>query len=329
MTPQNSQSVLFKGFYGFEDPSGVLVASKIPPVGSSDLYSGTKIIVKPNQSAILMYKGQMGETLSEGLHSVSTENFPLLTRLANWQFGFVSPLQAEIWFFSHSVFTGRRWGTTHPVLFDFPEHSAVPIRAYGICNVVVRDPKKFFLKLVGNRINYDISELDNLIQAQIVEFFPQTLTVVPNLESLNKSQAIVSKELCSLVNKSLESYGIELLSLQVMAMIPAQEVIQALGDKVAMNIIGNKQDYLLYKAANSLVSSGPGKETGSSDSMQLMMGLMLGKSILDHREREEVFLAANHDPHNSLPGKTFTCSQCQTVIKTDDKFCSNCGAKLR
>ena len=329
MSPQNSQSILFKGIYEFEDPSGVLVAAKVPPVGTADLYSGTKIIVKANQSVLFIYKGQITEALTEGTHSVKTENFPIITRLANWQFGFESPLKAEIWFFSNAVFAGRRWGTTQPVIYDFPGYPAVPIRAYGIYNIIVRDSKKVFMTLVGNRANYDISELDNLIQAQITELFPKTLSVVPNLESLNKSQAEVSKGLFTLVNKALEQYGVELLSLQVIAMVPAQEVIQALGDKVAMNIIGDKREYLLYKAANSLLETQSSGGKGSSDTMQLMMGLMLGQSILDHREKERPLLSSDSDSRDALPDRSQICPECNAMVGIKNKFCSSCGAKLQ
>ena len=329
MSPKYQQSILFKGIYEFEDPSGVLVAAKVPPVGTADLYSGTKIIVKANQSALFIYKGQITEALSEGMHSIKTENFPILTRLANWQFGFESTLQAEIWFFSNAVFAGRRWGTTQPIIYDFPEYPAVPIRAYGIYNIVVRDSKKVFMTLVGNRASYDVSELDNLIQAQITELFPKTLSVVPNLESLNKSQAAVSKELFTVVNKAIEQYGMELLSLQVIAMVPAQEVIQALGDKVAMNIIGDKREYLLYKAANSLLETHPAGDKGASDTMQLMMGLMLGQSLLDHRERERPFISVANASKDALPDKSQACPKCNAMVGANDKFCSSCGAKLQ
>lgn len=329
MSPKYQQSALFKGIYEFEDPSGVLVAAKVPPIGTVDLYSGTKIVVKANQSALFIYKGQIAEALSEGTHSIKTENFPILTRLANWQFGFESPLRAEIWFFSNAVFSGRRWGTTQPIIYDFPEYPAVPIRAYGIYNIIVRDSRKVFMTLVGNRSSYDVSELDNLIQAQITELFPKTLSVVPNLESLNKSQATVSKELFTVVNKAIEQYGMELLSLQVIAMVPAQEVIQALGDKVAMNIIGDKREYLIYKAANSLMATHPSGEKSSSDSMQLMMGLMLGQSILDHREKERTFITSDSVSRDALPDKSQTCPKCNTMIGANDKFCSSCGAKLQ
>ena len=329
MSPRQEQSLLFKGIYEFEDPSGILVAAKVPPTGTADLYSGTTIIVKANQCALFVYKGKITEVLLEGAHAVKTENFPVLTRLANWKFGFESPLRCEIWFFSSTVFAGRRWGTTQPIIYDFPDYRAVPIRAYGIYNIVVRDPQNFFMTLIGNRTSYDIAELENLVQAQITELLPKAMSVIPNLESLNKSQSDVSKELLASVNKAIEIYGLEIISLQVISLVPSQEILQALDAKVAMNVVGNKRDYLLYKAANSLLATHPSGEKGSSDSMQLMMGLMLGQSLLDHRERERPYLVADGGARDALPDKTKICPKCDVAVGTDDKFCSSCGANLK
>ena len=323
---RQKQSVLFKGIFEFEDPSGVLVAAKIPASGAADLYSGTAIVVKANQCALFVYKGQIAEVLLEGTHLVKTENFPVLTRLANWQFGFESPLRCEIWFFSSTVYANRRWGTAQPVIYDFPDYQAVPIRAYGIFNIVVRDQRKVFMTLIGNRTSYDVAELEGFVQAKVTELLPKALSVIPNLQELNKSQAAVSEKLLALVNDALEQFGVALLSVQVISLVPSQEVLQALDAKAAMNIIGSKQEYLLYKAANSLSETNPGKE---SSSMQLMMGMMLGKSLLglDFREREKALLSSRELP-KAIPIKTPTCSKCQAAVGDGDQFCASCGTKL-
>ena len=80
------QSGVFKGVYEFEDPSGGLLAAKIPYAGSADLYNGTVVIVRPNQRAMLVYKGKRGDILKPGSHIIKTENVPILTELANWKF---------------------------------------------------------------------------------------------------------------------------------------------------------------------------------------------------------------------------------------------------
>ena len=75
---QKQQGSVFKGIYEFEDPSGILLAAKSPITGSADLYSGTTIIVKPNQMALFIYKGQITEVLTGGEPSNKDREFPLV-----------------------------------------------------------------------------------------------------------------------------------------------------------------------------------------------------------------------------------------------------------
>ncbi len=329
---QNDQGTIFKGIYEFEDSSGSLVAAKLPVTGTADLYSGTIIIVKPNQVALFIYQGQIAEILPPGNHQVKTGNFPILTRLANWQFDFESPLRCEIWFFSTSVFIGRRWGTPDPMICGFSGMPSVPVRGHGIYNVVLKDPKKFYLNLMGAKTSfYDISEVEDLVQSQIAQFLPKSLSEVPDLASLNKSQGEISKELVPQVNQGLEPYGLALESLQIISLVPSQEVLEALDAKVALNTIGNQREYLLYKAANSLDAHGiggnGGKETISGDSMQLMMGLMLGQSFmgLDFRQKEK-----NMGPAGEETAERWkACPKCTTPVKLGDKFCSTCGGEIK
>ena len=331
---KHHQKYVFRGIYEFEDPGGCLLAARIPHIGSADLYSGTAVIVRPNQCALFLYKGQITDVLMEGTHIIKTGNLPILTRLTNWRFGFKSPLRCEIWFFSNQAYTARRWGTIKPVLHDFPDTRSIPIRAYGNYNIVVQDPKKFYMTLIGSRTSYDISELEEFVQGQIVELFPEALTVVKSIENLNKFQDEVSKKLQIIVNRILTKYGLKIIDLQVLSILPSEEIIKALDAKAAMNIIGNKQEYLLYQAANSLneLQSGAGAGTNqSNDPMQMMLGLMLGKSLIssDFREKEREAapkMIGNEGRTKESYGSRF-CSNCGSKIRSNDKFCSSCGEK--
>ena len=322
------QSSVFRGIYEFEDPGGCLLATRIPHVGSADLYSGTAIIVRPNQCALFIYKGKIADILLEGTHIIKTGNVPILTRLAHWRFGFKSPLRCEIWFFSSQVYTSRRWGTIKPVLHNFSNVNSVPIRAYGNYNIILRDPKKFYMNLVGSRTSYDISELEEFVQGQIVELFPEALQVVKNIKNLNMSQNKVSKKLQMIVNKILIKYGIQIVELQVLSLLPSEEIIKALDAKTAMSIIGNKQEYLLYQAAHSLkeLQSGTGSSQ-TNDPMQMMLGLMLGKSIIsaDFKEKEKKIAPKLVSDKASIKRKF--CRNCGSKIKKSDKFCPSCGEK--
>jgi membrane protease subunit (stomatin/prohibitin family) len=84
-----------------------------------------------------------------------------------------------------------------------------------------------------------------------------------------------------------------------------------------MNLIGDKKEYLLYKAANSL----EGWEGSGSDPMQMMMGLMLGKGLfnMDYHEKERRALE---------PANREICPACSRPTETDHRFCPNCGKEV-
>ena len=317
MSAARQQQGFFRGVYEFEDPSGGLLAAKVPAVGSADLYDGTAIIVRPHQCALFIYEGQLTDVFFAGSHRVQTENLPVLTRLANWKFGFQSPLRAELVFVSGHVLTGRRWGTPQPVIVSVQGLGSAPIRAFGHFNLAITDPKAFYLKLMGSRISFSVTDLDDFIQGQIVEMLPRAIGELESFEQLNAGKSDLSRKLEILFNREMKQYGLSLQKLQILSALPSKEVIEALDAKMAIQMIGSQKEYLLYKAANSLLN-----ERGSSgnDPMQMMMGLMLGKGLMgaDYHQKEQPLRILNHQ----------ACPSCQAPIEAQAKFCSQCGAKI-
>ncbi len=314
-----TQSKFFKGIYQFEDPSGGLVAAKVPAAGSVDLYNGTALIVRPAQWALFIYQGQLTDIFGGGTHQIKTENVPILTRLANWRFGFESPLQCELIFISNHTFTARRWGTPQPVMANFKDYGAVPIRSFGNFNVSIFNPKTFFNKIMGSRSTYSIMEIEEFIQGQIIELLPESLQKVKKLDELCAAYNALSKDLEINLNKEIEEFGLLVNKIQVLSALPSKEVLDAMEAKTAIQIIGSQKEYLLYKAA---VSLGQANDGTGNDPLQMMMGLMLGKGLmgLDSKEKEKMETPA-------LEAKK-TCQNCQTALAAADRFCAHCGKKV-
>lgn len=318
MANKNNQTNFFRGIYEFEDPSGTLLAARVPHEGSADLYDGTVVVVRPSQCCIFVHKGSVAELFADGTHELTTGNVPVLTRLANAKLGFKSPIRCELWFFSGSVFSARRWGTPRPIVHQFKDAGAIPVRAYGQFNLVVKDPNKLLLTLVGSRASYDITEAEELVQGQIAESFPEALQGLDKLDDLGKNNDRVSERLERTVNDKIARFGLRILDLQVFAVTPPDEVLKAMNEKAAMNVIGDKREYLMYQAASSLGKPGGGH---GSDQLQMMMGLMLGKGLLAGNEEAPSLAYAPARAMASCPG-------CQAKVAVGNKFCANCGAKL-
>ena len=319
----NKQSTLFRGIYEFDDPSGGLLAARVPAMGSADLYSGTAIIVKPSQCAVFVHKGKVADVLLAGTHQVKTENLPLLSRLANWRFGFESPLRSEIVFISGQVHLGRRWGTSQPFLTKLEGFGTVPIRSYGNFNVAISDPGKFFMKLMGTRSTYSLIDLEEFIQGQILELLPSVFEGIENLDQLSSSLNQVSKRLEAQLTPEIQDYGISCQKIQILSALPSKEVLDALDAKNAIKVIGSQREYLLYKAANSLLGDG---EKAANDPMQMMLGLMLGKGLLG-AEGSEKEIAPNRPQQPELSGQR-ACASCGHSSEGKALFCSQCGKRF-
>lgn len=310
------QTTLFRGIYEFEDPSGCLLAAKVPAAGTADLYDGTAVIVKPSQQALFIYKGRIADILRSGTHQIKTENVPILTKLANWKFGFKSPLRCELVFFAVNDFTSRRWGTPQPMLLTLEGLGAVPIRSFGHFTVAITDPKLFFEKLVGTRTTFSITELEEFVQGQIVELLPDVLSSVKSLDQLGKSYNGLSQILARNLNAELQDYGVTCKNIQILSALPSKEVLEAIDAKTAIQVIGSQREYLLYKAASSL---GEAQAGPSNDPLQMMMGLMLGKGLIG---------AEYHEKENKMIEVQVACGSCGQRNASGANFCSKCGKKV-
>ncbi len=318
MSQPKSQSLMFRGIYEFEDPSASLIAAKIPASGTVDLYADTVVVVKPNQGALFIYKGQIADQMKSGTFQITTQNVPFLTKLASWKFGFESPLRCELIFFAFQVITSRRWGTPRPILVKFDNFpTPVPIRAFGNFNIRLTDPLKFFSTLFGTRSTYSVAEVDEFVQGQIAELLPDVFKGTGNLEQLSTAFEDYSRRIEVLLNRKLAEFGFTVSHLQVLSALPSKEIIEALEAKSAIQIIGSQKEYLLYKAANSLAAAENGT---ANDPLQMMMGLMLGKGLIgnDYHEKESKFVNA--------PGGH--CIHCGTGLVAKANFCSGCGKKV-
>jgi membrane protease subunit (stomatin/prohibitin family) len=356
---KNTQGLFTRGIFQFEDPSGCLIAAKVPQSGTIDLYAGTRVIVGPNQAAIFIYNGQVTDTFREGNHEVLTDNFPILTKLANWRFGFDSPLQASLWFFSLNLFQGRRWGTRSPILLNVEHLGSIPVRAHGNYNIRITDLMKFFNQFVGSQASYDITQLEEFIQGQILEELPKALASIRTAQDFSRKYGEISERLEQSVNAIFEKYGLELRDAQVLGVVPPAEVLRALEERVAMEIIGDKKEYLLYKVANAIQDMSSKSAPGSGDPSQVMMSLLLSQGFLGmgavDKERGG-FSARSPGPAPSAsplggarapqafdpdatdptlgapPSQGFVsdpvkCAACFTEFARETRKCPNCGLK--
>jgi membrane protease subunit (stomatin/prohibitin family) len=156
------------------------------------------------------------------------------------------------------------------------------------------------------------------VQNQIVELLPEVLSSSQSFEEMSASFNELSRRLERRVNEELDEYGVACQRIQMISALPSKEILDALDAKTAISVVGSQKEYLVYKAANSL---GAGKESGGNDPMQMMMGLMLGKGLLDadYHQKERLY----------APAPPAFCGQCRHPVANEAKFCGQCGERIK
>jgi membrane protease subunit (stomatin/prohibitin family) len=148
-----------------EEEDGVL-AFKYPMM-DKEIQNGAQLTVRETQLALFLDEGELADLFEPGLHTLTTNNLPLLTNLKNWDKGFESPFKSDVIFFSTREQLDLRWGTANPVTIRDKEFGAIRLRAHGSYSYKLKNPKVFFKKVSGTRDKYYAEELNGQIRAII------------------------------------------------------------------------------------------------------------------------------------------------------------------
>ena len=80
------------------DEPGVLAIRY--PIQDREIQNGAQLTVREGQVAAFINEGKVADIFEPGLHTLSTQNMPILTALMNWDKAFNSPFKSDIYFFS-------------------------------------------------------------------------------------------------------------------------------------------------------------------------------------------------------------------------------------
>jgi membrane protease subunit (stomatin/prohibitin family) len=65
-----------------------------------EIKNGAKLTVRETQHAMFLNEGQLADVFGPGMHKLSIENIPLLSRLKGLKYSFESSFKVDIYFFN-------------------------------------------------------------------------------------------------------------------------------------------------------------------------------------------------------------------------------------
>ena len=237
-----------------------------------EIQNGARLTVRESQTAMLLNEGQLADIFAPGLHTLSTENVPLLSRLKGWKYGFESPFKADVYFFNTLQFLNSKWGTPAPILMRDPEFGQVRVRAFGSFDLRIADVSVFFKQYAGTYPQLTIFELQIQLRDFIAPKFGEVLAA-QNISVLDVAGNIT--DLSKKIEPHLKPYflqlGVELTQFIITSVTLPDEVTAHYDKMTNMNMVKDMDVFTKFNTANAIAQHGTTVNAGVQNALGLSM----------------------------------------------------------
>ena len=237
-----------------------------------EIMNGARLTVRESQTAMLLNEGQLADIFAPGLHTLSTENVPLLSRLKGWKYGFESPFKADVYFFNTLQFLNSKWGTPAPILMRDPEFGQVRVRAFGSFDLRIADVSVFFKQYAGTYPHLTIFELQIQLRDFIAPKFGEVLAA-QNISVLDVAGNIT--DLSKKIEPHLKPYflqlGVELTQFIITSVTLPDEVTAHYDKMTNMNMVKDMDVFTKFNTANAIAQHGTTVNAGVQNALGLSM----------------------------------------------------------
>lgn len=250
------------------------------PRHQNEIKYGAKLTVRESQAAVFVSEGQIADVFGPGLHSLTTRNLPILTKLQKWYHGFESPFKSEIYFISTRNFTDIKWGTKKPITLRDPEFGPVRLRSFGTFVIRVSDPKSFITEIAGTEGHFTVEEITGQLTSMVITRFADLLaeSKIPVLDlaaNYNELSGWVTEKLAP----EFSQYGLDLTKLLIENIALPKAVEEALDKRTSMGIVGDLDAYTKFQAANALEKAAENPSGDASAGVGMGMGFAMANQM--------------------------------------------------
>jgi membrane protease subunit (stomatin/prohibitin family) len=235
------------------------------PRQNNEIKNHAKLVVREGQAAVFVKEGQLADVKTPGMYTLDTNNFPILSTILGWKYGFESPFKCEVYFIATRQWTDQKWGTMNPIMLRDPEFGPVRVRAFGNYAFKVTDPGTFLKELVATDPSFEAYEITAQFRNTIVSRFVDSIggAKIPVLDLAGNYEK-VGKLALEKIGPELAKMGVSLTQFYIENISLPPEVEQALDKRTQMGVLGNLDQYTKFQTAEAIrdAANNPGGIAG-------------------------------------------------------------------
>jgi membrane protease subunit (stomatin/prohibitin family) len=302
------------------------------PMQDMEIQNGGQLTVRESQLALFVNEGRIADVFAPGLHTLTTQNMPILTDLMNWTKDFESPFKSDVYFFSTRLEIDQKWGTPAPITIRDKEYGVVRVRAFGNYAYRIADPRKFFTEVTGTREEVYATDLEGQLRTMIVArmtaiFAGSEVSFVDMAANLGALTDKVTAD----VKPSFAALGLELNQFVVESVSLPDDLQKVMDQRIGVNMAGDLGQLTQFETAESLEEAA--QNSGGTAGMGVGLGAgaamaqaMYGRAAAGARAVGGAAAAPAADTPAATPAAgTKFCIDCGKPMPERAKFCPECG----
>ncbi|MDR2546412.1 MAG: SPFH domain-containing protein [Lachnospiraceae bacterium] len=292
-----------------------------------DFNTNSTLIVMPGEEAIFIKGGVIEQVFDNGTYKLSTENYPVVSRLRNMYTGGISTFSCVVYFVRKAHSPEILWGTSSPIqVRDKLLGIATKLKGRGAYRIYIENPQKFLTKMIGNNVfvadqqslfdDWFANEFQSKIKSSITRALNETNTELLGIEArIDEFSQVVEPFLAEVFT----DYGLGLVKFSIAALDVEDDELRRRYDEIGMDAIAKVRnahaerntfdilgdDWGRLQAANILgtVAENPGSGGIAATGAGLGMGMAAG-GIFGNMANQMFSPMGQPPPQAAIPAPT-------------------------
>ncbi len=280
----------------------------------TDLDKDAQVIVEETHSAILIKDGEMVNTLSGGRYPIYEKKDKHI-------------LKVDVIYMSKTAKLKVFWGTINKLNVKDPQTNlTIEVGANGEFEVQIKEPRKFYLELVGADKTFTVDKLKERLQGRVLNEIEPLIAKTMREENLayydlaEKKQIIAKNIMPELVKMFEREYGLTMFSFIISKIFIPQEYI----DKIEKELANRKAEEKAEKTAKEYAAELE-RLADKQWERELLLKQLEDKNYEKYLEVCKILGWESRGRSESKSSNNTFCTECGHQVHPGDKFCPGCG----